>query len=255
VSSDIESTATPPPPAAPPAPKSSMQRIIGALFSPDETFRDIALKPDILIPLLIIIVISTISGIVLAPRLDFESLRPQMAAKNPSLAPEDLDRMVKMAGAVGKVSAYASPVIVVISFVIIAAVLLLAFRLFGGEGTFRQAFSIVIYAWIPRVIQGLILTIIIAVKGTADVNDIPTLVRSNPAFLVDMTDHPVLFSFLSTFDVFTIWSVVLLIIGFAYMSRFTKARSATIILSIWAFITVVKLGFAAMGAAKMKASS
>jgi hypothetical protein len=255
VSSDIESIATPLPPAAPPAPKSSMQRIIGALFSPDETFRDIALKPDVLIPLLIILVISTISGIVLAPRLDFESLRPQMAAKNPNLGPEDLDRMVRMAGAVGKVSAYASPVIIVLSFVVIAAVLLLAFRLFGGEGTFRQAFSIVIYAWIPRVIQGLILTIIIAVKGTADVNDIPTLVRSNPAFLVDMTDHPVLFSFLSTFDLFTIWSVVLLIIGFAYMSRFTKARSATIILSIWAFITVVKLGFAAMGAAKMKASS
>jgi hypothetical protein len=255
VSSDIESMGVPPAPITDPAPKSSMQRMIGALFSPDETFRDIALKPNVLVPLLIILVISTISGIVLAPRLDFESLRPQMAAKNPNLAPEDLDRMVKMAGAVGKVSSYASPLLVILSFVIIAAVLLLVFRLFGGEGTFRQAFSIVTYAWIPRVIQGLILTVIIAIKGTADVNDIPTLVRSNPAFLVDMTDHPVLFSFLSTFDVFTIWTIVLLIIGFAYMSRFTRARSATIILSIWAFITIVKLGFAAIGAAKMKASS
>ena len=232
-----------------------MQRIIGALFSPDETFRDIARKPDFLVPLLIVLVISTISGIVLAPRLDYDSLRPQMAAKNPNLAPEDLDRMVKMAGAFGKVAAYASPLLIAGAFVIIAAVLLLAFRLFGGEGTFRQAFSIVVYAWIPRVIQALILTVIIAVKGTADVNDIPTLVRSNPAFLVDMTDHPVLFSFLSTFDVFTLWTIALLIVGFAYMSRFTKVRSATIILSIWAFITVVKLGFAAMGAAKMKGAS
>jgi hypothetical protein len=232
-----------------------MQRIVGALFSPDETFRDIARKPDVLIPLLIILVISTISGIVLAPRLEYDSLRPQMAAKNPNMAPEDLDRAVKMAGAVGKVTAYASALLVILAFVCVAAVLLLAFRLFGGEGTFHQAFSIVTYAWIPRVIQSVILTIIIAIKGTADVNDIATLVRSNPAFLVDMADHPVLFSFLSTFDVFTIWTVVLLIIGFAYMSRFTKARSATIILSIWAFITVVKLGFAAMGAAKMKASS
>lgn len=232
-----------------------MQRIVGALFSPDETFREIALKPDVLIPLLIILVLTTISGIVLAPRLDYESLRPQMAAKNPNLAPEDLDRAIKMAGAVGKVSAYASPVLVLLVFVCVAAVLLLAFRLFGGEGTFFQAFSIVTYAWIPRVIQSVILTVIIAIKGMADVNDIPTLVRSNPAFLVDMADHPVLFSFLATFDVFTIWTVVLLIIGFAYMSRFTKARSATIIVSIWAFITVLKLGFAAMGAAKMKASS
>ena len=245
------------PPPAPVAdkPKSAMVRMIGALFSPDETFADIARKPDFFAVLLIIIVISTVSGILLVPRLEFDSLRSQMAAKNPNLAPEDIDRMVKMAGAVGKVSAYASPLLIVCAFVIIAAVLLLAFRLFGGEGTFHQAFSIVTYAWIPRVIQSVILTIIIAIKGTADINDIPTLVRSNPAFLVDMNDHPILFSFLTNFDLFTIWSVVLLIIGFAYMSRFSKARSATIILSIWAFITVVKLGFAAMGAAKMKAAS
>ena len=253
MTADIESTVTPPAPVAAP-PKSSIERIIGALFSPDETFRDIAAKPDILIPLVIILVLSTIVGIVLAPRLEFDSLRTQMAAKNPNLAPEDIDRMVKMAGAIGKVSSYASPILVACSFVIIAAVLLLAFRLFGGEGTFRQAFSITIYAWIPRVIQSVILTVIISIKGTADVNDVPTLVRSNPAVFVDMADHPVLFSFLSTFDLFTIWTVVLLIIGFAYMSRFTRARSATIILSIWAFITVVKLGFAAMGAAKMKSS-
>lgn len=232
-----------------------MERITGALFSPDETFADIARKPDFLVALLVILVVSTISGVVLAPRLDYESLRPQMAAKNPNLAPEDLNRAVKMATAIGKVGAYASPLLVVCVFVIVAAVLLLAFRLFGGEGTFRQAFSIVTYAWIPLVIQRLILTIIIAIKGTADVNDISTLVRSNPAFLVDMADHPVLFSFLSSFDLFTIWTMVLLIIGFAYMSRFSKGRSATIILSIWAFITVVKLGFAAMGAAKMKAAS
>ena len=255
MTSDIESTATPPAPITDAPHKSAMERMIGALFSPDETFRDIAAKPDFWVVLLIILVLTTISGIILAPRLEFDSLRPQMAAKNPNLGPDDLDRMVKMAGAFGKVSAYASPILVVCVFVIVAAVLLLAFRLLGGEGTFRQAFSIVTYAWIPRVIQSVILTIIIAVKGTLDVNDIPTLVRSNPAFFVDMADHPVLFSFLSTFDVFTIWTVVLLIIGFAYMSRFTKARSATIILSIWAFITVVKLGFAAMGAAKMKSAS
>lgn len=254
MTADFESIAPPPAPVEA-RPKSAFERMAGALFSPDETFADIARKPDFLVLLLIILVISTISGILLAPRLEFDSMRAQMAAKNPNMTPEDIDRGVKMAGAVGKVSSYASPLLVICAFVIVAAVLLLAFRLFGGEGTFYQAFAIVTYAWIPRVIQSLILTVIITIKGTADVSDIPTLVKSSPAFLVDITDHPILFSFLSTFDLFTIWTIVLLIIGFAYMSRFSKGRSAAIILSIWAFITVVKLGFAAMGAAKMKAAS
>lgn len=225
------------------------------LFSPDETLRDIARKPDVLVPLIVILVISTISGIVLAPRMEFDSMRTQMAARNPNLSPDDIDRGVRIAGAVGKVSAYASPLIALAAFAIMAGVLFIAFRLFGGEGTFKQAFSVVIYAWIPRVIQGIILTIIIAFKGTVDVNDMPTLVRSNLAFLTDMSQHPVLFSLLSTFDLFTIWTVILLIVGFAWTSRFTKTRSAAIILSIWMFITIVKLGFAAFGAARMKASS
>ncbi len=229
--------------------------MVGVLFSPDETFRDIARKPDVLVPLIVILVISTISGILLAPRMQFDSMRTQIAARNPNMSSDDIDRGVRIAGAIGKVSAYASPLIALIAFVIIAGVLFIAFRLFGGEGTFRQAFSVVTYSWIPRVIQGVILTIIIAVKGTIDVNDVSTLVRSNLAFLTDMSEHPVLFSLLSTFDVFTIWTVVLLIIGFAWVSRFTKARSAAIILSIWIFITIVKLGFAAIGAARMKAAS
>ncbi len=225
------------------------------LFSPDETLREIARKPNVLVPLILVLVISTISGIVLAPRMQFESMRPQMAANNPNMSPDDIDRAVRMAGAFGKVLAYASPAVALLLLVIVAGVLLIAFRLFGGEGTFKQAFAVVIYAWMPRLIQGLILTIIIAFKGPVDVNDMPTLVRSNLAFLTDMSAHPVLFSFLSTFDLFTIWTVVLMIIGFAWVSRFTKTRSAVIIVSIWMFITVVKLGFAALGAARMKAAS
>ncbi len=256
MSSDLESIATPTgAPVVPDAPKmSTWDRIIGVLFSPDETFRDIASKPTFAGVLVLMLVTSLISGILLAPRMQFDSLRTQMAAKNPNLGPDDLDRMVRMAGAFGKVSSYASPLILLIIFAVLAAVLLFAFRLMGGEGTFKQSFAVVTYAMLPRMILGIILTGIVVAKGTVDVNEIPTMVFSNLGFLVDMADHPVLFSLLTTFDLFTIWCVALLIIGFAYVSRFTKAKSATIIISLWLFVTAVKLGFAAMGAAKMRTS-
>jgi hypothetical protein len=81
------------------------------------------------------------------------------------------------------------------------------------------------------------------------------LVRSNPAFLVDMKANPVLFSLLSSIDLFTIWTVVLLIIGFAFVARVSKAKSAAIVISLWAVALVIKLGFAAIGAAKAKAAA
>ena len=254
MTSDI-SVPAPPPPDAAGERTSPWQRIAGVLFSPDETFREIALRPDVLLPLVLTLILALVSGIVLAPRLQYDSMKETMARANPNMSVDDINRAVKMAGAVGKVSAYASPVFILIIFALVAGVLLLAFRLFGGEGTFKQAFSVTVYAWIPRVIQTIILTGVVLAKGSMDVNDVATIVRSNPAFLVDMTEHPVLFSFLATFDVFTLWSVALLIIGFAYVSRFSKARSATIIISLWAFVTFIKLGFAALGASKMKAAS
>jgi hypothetical protein len=77
-------------------------------------------------------------------------------------------------------------------------------------------------------------------------------VKSNPAFLVDMKEQPILFSLLYNFDVFTIWTIFLLIVGFSTLSKTSKAKAATIVLSLWAAMIVVKLGFAALAASRMK---
>jgi hypothetical protein len=79
-----------------------------------------------------------------------------------------------------------------------------------------------------------------------------TIVKSNPAFLVDMKDHPVLYSLLSQFDIFTLATIALLVIGFSIMSRFSRVKSAVIIVSMWLAVILVKVGFAALGAARMK---
>jgi hypothetical protein len=79
-----------------------------------------------------------------------------------------------------------------------------------------------------------------------------TVLKSNPAFLVDMKEHAVLFSLLSSLDIFTIWTIVLLIIGFAALTRSSKAKSAAIVIPLWAVVILIKVGFAAMGAARMK---
>jgi hypothetical protein len=80
-------------------------------------------------------------------------------------------------------------------------------------------------------------------------------VRSNLAFLVDSKTNPLAFAALSSLDVFTIWSIILFAIGFAYVSGMSKARSATIVISLWVVAIFFKLGFAAIGAAKAKAAA
>jgi hypothetical protein len=243
---------SPPPVTEPPA-KNSFQRIAGVLFAPAETFRDIARKPDILVPLILMLVIGIIGAVVLAPRMDFSAaMREQMERQGRQMSDSDLAQAEKMGGAIGRATTYASPILGIIVLVVIAGVLLLAFRLLGGEGNFKQAFSATLYAWMPMVINSIVMTAVVASRESINPTTMPTLVKSNPAFLVEMSDHPILFSLLSSLDIFTIWTLILLILGFAALAKVSKGKSAAIVISLWLVIVVVKLGFAALTAAGMK---
>jgi hypothetical protein len=223
-----------PVPDAEPKPN-SFQRIIGALFSPDATFASIARRPDWVVPLVLILVIALANGILIAPRMDFGAPAREAMAQNKNMTQEQMDRAEKMSVGIGKVAKFIAPVFMALAMIIVAGALLVAVRLMGGEGDFKQAFSVTCYAWLPNVLQSIVLTIIVFAKGATAINPatIPTMVRSNLAFLVDMKSQPMAFALLSSLDAFTIWVVVLLVIGFAYVGKVSKAKSSVAVVSLW----------------------
>ena len=216
-------------------------RLAGALFSPEKTFSSIARQPDILVPLILFMVWSLISGVLIAQKVDFLSeARAQMARQN--IPPEQAAQQLKWGGAFAKVIAYTAPITTVILFAFVAAMVMLSFRLMGGEGEFKHYFSVTIYAWMPRLVQGVIMTIILLTRSSpVGVQELATIVHSNPAFLVDPETHRMLFTFLSAFDLFAIWSLILMIIGFAHVAKVSKARSATIMVTLWVIVLGVKM--------------
>jgi hypothetical protein len=231
-----------PAPGAEPKPN-PFQRIIGVLFSPDATFASIARRPDWVVPLALIVILSLANGILISSRIDFGAPAREAMAQNKNMTQQDMDRAERMSVGMGKVAKFIGPVIAIIVLLIVAGALLLTVRLMGGEGDFKQAFSVTCYAWIPNIIQAIVLTIIVLAKGSTAINPqtIPTIVRSNPAFLVDMKTQPMAFALLSSLDLFTIWVIVLLVIGFAYVGRISKAKAAVAVLSLWAVTILFKL--------------
>jgi hypothetical protein len=224
-----------------PAPKpNSFQRVIGVLFSPNETFASIAQQPDWVVPLVLILVVSLIAGIVFAQRVDFGAPVREAVEQNKNMSPEQADRAVRIASAAAKIFAYCSPVISLIFLLIIAGVVLLAFRVMGGEGEFGQAFSVTAYSWMPGLIKSIITTAIVATRNVS-ASDLASILRSNLAFLVPMKQNPLLFTLLSRLDVFSIWLLALMIIGFSYVSKVSKAKSAAIIISLWVVVTLFSL--------------
>jgi len=238
-----DALASPLSPGVDPGPKpNSFQRVIGVLFSPDATFASIARRPDWVLPLVLILVTSLLGGFVIGQHVDFGAATREAMEQNKNVSSEQVDRAVKMTNTFGKVFSYLSPVIGAIFLLIIAGILLLAFRLFGGEGDFKQAFSVVCYASVPTILKSILTMIIIMARGgMIPAQTLATVVRSNPGFLVNYKTQPMAFALLGSLDLFTIWYLVLLIIGFAYVSRFSKAKSAAIIISLWILATLVKL--------------
>jgi hypothetical protein len=229
-----------PPPAAEPKPN-SFARIFGVLFSPNETFASIARRPTWAVPLLVIIVVSFAATAVILPRMDWDKIvamqQEQIKERNPNVSQQQLDQMERMTKAGGKVFAWAAPVVFVIWYLLVAGVLLLTFRLMGGEGNFSQAFSATLYAWMPQVISSIIGTIVaVARGGMLDPMQMATMVKTNPGFLADMKTQPMLFALLSSLDIFTIWTIVLLIIGFAALARVSKAKAAAIVITWWVVV-------------------
>jgi hypothetical protein len=232
-------------------------RISGVFVAPVTTFAHIARRPDILVPLLLILAVGYTSTMMMMPHLDWDAMVSQQAEmmkeQNPNLSDSDIERMGRITKSMAQITGYIGPLLVVLGYLIIALVIWGACRLMGGEGSFKQALSATLYAHFPRVLLGIIMGYVARAQGMVDPSALATIVKSSPAFLVDMKTQPVLFTLLASFELFQIWTIILLIIGFAALSKLSKAKTAAIIISLWLVMLVVKLGFAALGAARMKA--
>ena len=68
----------------------------------------------------------------------------------------------------------------------------------------------------------------------------PTTLAGEP------TENPVPFAMLAALDLFTFWTLFLMIVGYAYASRLKRGQSAGIVLGIWIVVTIFRVAMAAL---------
>ena len=227
-----------------PETRTPVQRILGVLFSPVETFDQIRQRADVLLPLLILLVMSVVSGAMIAQRVDFHAAAQEAMDANPRAAEMSADQLASMSKFTAKalqISAYGAPVLFTLTLVVVAAALLLAFRLMGGQGDFKRAFSIATYAAYPRLIKTILALGVLWTRSSISMWDLTNPLASNLGFLFDPKTQPLSYGFVSAFDIFSFWNLALLAIGFAAMSRLSIRRSSFIVVSLWIFANVLTL--------------
>lgn len=220
-------TTTPTPmPEAQAEPKAAISpfgRIFGVFFSPGATFRDIAVKPNWAVPMILMIVVWFGLCATLVKRVDWYDFNKQQIEKNKFVASrlENMSEEQKAAiyeQGVGraKTTQYVRgvigwPLLILLS----AAINFGAFKLIAGVRTnFGTTFAVTTFAHLPMSLRELIAIPVTFLKDPQSI-DPQNFLASNPAaFLGDSAPVWQLIS-LGSLDVFTIWAVILIAIGFS----------------------------------------
>lgn len=258
---------TPPPPSpypasVPPAPVeptgpglSEAERLINVFIAPKKTFEDLKRNASWWAPWLIAAIFTLILGIVAVQKIDMAHLVQQQIDRSPAAqkrmeraTPEQRAQGIALQATITKVTFYISPLFTLLGGVIVAAVLLFIFNfVLGAEVPFSRALAIVFYSGIPGVLVTILLTISILASSdpsTIDIagNPMPT----NLGFFLDSQGNKLLYGIASAVDIFKIWGIVLLGLGFSTASSNRKPSTGTAITTmfvVYGIVILVGIGF------------
>jgi Yip1 domain len=226
-------------------------RIFAVLFSPKATFESIACRPTWLAPVVVLCVLFLCVVAIFGHRGGWPSyFEKQMATNNrmQQIPPDQQQRVLEAQLKYGPPVAYAEGFIVpVLLVVIVAAIFLGVFNaLAGAKLNFKTSMGIVSHAWMANVVSGLLGILIVSLKDPATI-DLQNIVASNAGAFLSSDSPKWLISLLSSVDVFSFWTMILLAIGFATAApkQLTTGKAFAWILVMWLAFVVVKVGLVA----------
>jgi hypothetical protein len=241
------------------APQNFFSRLIGVWFSPGETFAEIGRAPRVLIPTLLVMILAALSSYMMTERIGYENIvRKQMesvvsAGFMSEVQAEEAIRQATAPSAVmrGKIQGVATAAISILIFLLIVAGLFKAFSaIMGAQNTFKQVFSVTAYSFLAIALIGtLVLAISIYLKDPAEI-DMFNPVGSNLGAvlaLMEVSLPKFVMGLASFIDVFSIWRLFLLAIGYSAVSRKMKAgTAATFVVILYVIGALIGAAFASM---------
>jgi len=232
---------------------SEPQRLVNVFIAPNKTFDDLKRNPSWWIPWLITGIFSIIFAAVAVQRIDIPRFLQQQIEKSPSaqrrleqLTPEQRERGMAVQATVVTGTFFAFPVISLLSGLVIAAILMAVFNfMLGAEVPFQRAMAVVFYSYVPLIISTVLLTVSLLASPDPNTIDLTNPMPTNPGFFMDPQGNKFIYAILSSLDIFSIWVVTLLGLGFAKASSNRRPSVSTGITTMFVVFAIFVLGRAA----------
>jgi hypothetical protein len=230
-------------------------RLIKTFSAPSETFADVKRRGGWWAPWLLVGIVAVASLVFAGQKIGYENLtrqqieRSSRAQQFDNLPAEQQERQIAIAAKVTQIFYYIVPVFTLIFGLIVAAILMAVFNFgFDAQVPFSRALGVVFYSYLPGVIAAILAIISVALSSNPEGINVRNMVASNPAYFMDpASSSKFLYQFLSGIDIFAIWTICLMGIGFAVNSNSRKLSRGTAIGTVFALFIVWKLISSAIG--------
>lgn len=205
---------------------SVIQKMVGVFFSPKNTFEAIDRKPDWIVPLLLILILTALTTQLLTPKLLPKQLEiMEEKWQEQGLSDDQIEQALAMTQKFSKFSFF-SGIIFTGLFIILFTLFLWFFGniILGGQTSFKKIFSIYLYSYLILLLGGLITLPLMIVKETQNIH------FSLASLFYQESSGDLLYKILRSLDLFSIWHFAILTIAFSVIYRFTLKKTA------WAMI-------------------
>jgi len=256
--SHMSTAVTPPLDQAPPL--SQMERIVDTFVAPSKTFADINRNANFLLAWLVMLVFSVAYSATVGAKVGWDHVYQTQQRFAPaaqqqrleSLPPDQRAQQERIGLAFTKGIAYGFQFIGLIFLAIVALILWATFSFgLGSEITFMKSWAIVVFASLPGIVKTVLATgVLLAGKMDPDLFMIQNPVGTNAGYFMAFdTTSRFIYSLATSFDLITIWVLVLTGIGFSIVGKVKQGTAMAVVFGWWGLVT---LGGAALSAAFAK---
>jgi len=244
-----------PAPVPPTPPMSEGARIINTYIAPSKTFTDLRRSAAWWAPWILISVFSLAFMYTISKQVGFEQISKNQIAHSKraeqfdKLPADQQARQLSFSVKIFQGFAICTPLLVLFFTLISTVILWGTFKVgFSAETTFGQAYAIGMYAALPGIV-GAILGIISLFAGVNPEGfDINNPVATNLAYFLDQdTTGKFVRGMASSIDLITIWSVVLLGIGFSCTSKVKRSTAIMVVVAWFLLWKLLTSGLASLG--------
>lgn len=237
-----------------PSPSNQMIRVLELFYAPIRLFKEVIHYQNWWLPYLLTVICSCTLTFSAAHKLGFRAMAINTLRSDPvasarfdeDMSPEQQAATLASLENTYRISAYSTPLLVLLFNVVYALTLLLCLTVTGGKTSFSSIFTVLLYSDLVLDLRSLLATVALYLTPDGEGFNIQNPIGSNIGYFLDSTVVPWLKTLCESIDVFTLWYLALIALGCSIVARLRLKVTASIIASLWLMIVTIRVLWAAI---------